>query len=727
ELSFRTTFAPGVGLPGRVWATRQPVWIPNLATEPDFARAAAAERDGLSSGFGFPARARNEVLGVAEFFSRESRPPDSDTLRMFDSLGSQIGQFIDRKRSEEGLRLFRALLDQTTDGIEVVDPETGRFLDVNERTCAVHGYTRAEYLSLCAFDVDPRVAAKPWTEVVRERRAGTPTFESEHRRKDGTVFPVEVNLNFIRVDREYMVSVVRDVTDRRRTEEALRDAQQRLEHVVASSPSVLLTMTVRDRQLTGISWISANLREVLGHDPREALDPAWWVGSVHPDDRERVSTEIQADLLARGHAAMEYRFRHGDGAYRWTRGEIRLVRNGAGEPTEAVGAWSDITEFKLLEEQFRQAQKMEAVGRLAGGIAHDFNNLLTVINGYGEIVLSGLPAEDPNRGPLQEMVRAGERAARLTRQLLAFSRKAIIEPTVLDLSRLVADVERMLERIVGEDIHLAIAAAADLGLVRADAGQLEQVILNLVVNARDAMPTGGHLTIETRNADLDETYTAVHSDARPGHHVLLAVTDTGCGMSAETVARIFEPFFSTKGERGTGLGLATVYGIVKQSGGHIGVYSEVGRGTTFKVYLPRVSGSAEARLRPSPGAVPRGGETLLLVEDEDGVRALTRQVLRDCGYTVLDTRDGPEAVRIAREHPGRIDLLVTDVVLPRMGGREVAQLVRERHPGLKVLFVSGYTDDAVVRHGILEAEVAFLQKPFTRASLASKVRAVLDG
>jgi nitrogen-specific signal transduction histidine kinase len=404
------------------------------------------------------------------------------------------------------------------------------------------------------------------------------------------------------------------------------------------------------------------------------------------------------------------------------------MRYAAGQPVEAVGSWLDITERKQLEEQFRHAQKMEAVGRLAGGVAHDFNNLLTVINGYGELVLGTLPAGDPTRELIKQIVGAGDRAAGLTRQLLAFSRKAIIEPKILDLKALVTDIDNMLRRVIGEDIQLAIVIDPELGAVKADPGQIDQVILNLAVNARDAMPQGGKLTIELRNLELDETYVLGHPEARPGPHVLLAVSDTGCGMDQATMTRIFEPFFTTKGENGTGLGLATVYGIVKQSGGHVAVYSEVGHGTTFRVYLPRL------QQRPSSGKsqhgqamMPRGSETVLLVEDEDGVRALSRHVLQVCGYTVLEATDGAEAVRIAGQHREHIDLLLTDVVMPRMSGREVAERVAGMHAGTKVLFLSGYTDDAVVRHGILEAEVAFLQKPFSPASLAAKVREVLDG
>ncbi len=377
----------------------------------------------------------------------------------------------------------------------------------------------------------------------------------------------------------------------------------------------------------------------------------------------------------------------------------------------------DVTEQRSLEAQLRQAQKMEAVGQLAGGVAHDFNNLLTIINGYGTLLAERFPQGDPTRELLGQIVAAGDRAAGLTRQLLAFSRKAIIEPRILDLKAVVTDVDKMLRRIIGEDIQLTVVTEPAVGTVKVDPGQIEQVIVNLVVNARDAMPRGGKLTIELHNAELDEAYARDHLGAQPGPHVLLAVSDTGSGMDRETMARIFDPFFSTKGEKGTGLGLATVHGIVKQSGGHVAVYSEVGHGTTFKVYLPRTQQQlASGKSAPGLAVMPRGCETVLLVEDEDGVRALTRHVLQGC-----------EALRLAGQHRGGIDLLVTDVVMPRLSGREVAERLAGMSPRVKVLFLSGYTDDAVVRHGILEAEVAFLQKPYSPASLAAKVREVLDG
>ncbi|OLC71983.1 MAG: hypothetical protein AUH78_17050 [Gemmatimonadetes bacterium 13_1_40CM_4_69_8] len=371
---------------------------------------------------------------------------------------------------------------------------------------------------------------------------------------------------------------------------------------------------------------------------------------------------------------------------------------------------------------------MEAVGRLAGGIAHDFNNLLTAILGSADLLLDTLSPDAPEREDLDEIRKAAKRAADLTRQLLAFSRQQLLAPQVLDVNALLTNLEKLLRRLIGEHIELRTALAPNVGAVQADPGQLEQVIVNLAVNARDAMPQGGQLTIETANAELDEAYAAEHFPARPGSYVLLAVTDTGTGMDAQTKSHIFEPFFTTKEKgKGTGLGLATVYGIVKQSDGYIWVYSEPGHGTSFKIYLPRV---AEAPGPARPGfelsASVRGSETVFVVEDDEMVRALIRRMLETRGYTVLLAPHGDEALQLLERHPGRVDLLMTDVVMPGMSGRDLADRVAERRPGIKVLYLSGYTDDAIVRHGVLEPGIAFLQKPFSADALARKVREVLD-
>ena len=384
--------------------------------------------------------------------------------------------------------------------------------------------------------------------------------------------------------------------------------------------------------------------------------------------------------------------------------------------------------LRKSEEQLRQSQKVEAIGRLAGGIAHDFNNLLTIITGYGDLLIGRLAAGAPMRREIEEINKAARRAATLTRQLLAFSRRQILEPKVLDLNSIVRETEKMLIRLIGEDVDLRIITAPGLGRVKADPGQLEQVIMNLAVNSRDAMPQGGMLTIETSDVDLDEAYAGTHVSVRPGHYVRMAVSDTGSGMDRDTMGQIFEPFFTTKGPgKGTGLGLSTVYGIVKQSGGNVWVYSEPGRGTAFKVYLPGVEQAAELPVRDqqAPKAL-RGWETILVAEDEVVLRELVGRILQANGYTVLAAADGAQAIEICGRHEGPIHLMVSDVVMPQMGGREAAERLAAVRPDMKVLYMSGYTSDAIVRHGILNPGTNFLQKPFTPDSLARKVREVLD-
>jgi two-component system cell cycle sensor histidine kinase/response regulator CckA len=390
---------------------------------------------------------------------------------------------------------------------------------------------------------------------------------------------------------------------------------------------------------------------------------------------------------------------------------------------------SDITYRKQLEDQLRQSQKMEAIGSLAGGVAHDFNNLLTAIIGYSQLAMGRLGYKERARADIAEIEKAAKRAAALTNQLLAFSRRQVLQPTVLDLNEVVMEVEKMLQRLIGEDIMLTTNLNTELGLVKADPGQIEQVIMNLVINARDSMPKGGKLTIETNNFVINRPYASRHGDVEPGPYVMLAVIDTGFGMDQETQARIFEPFFTTKQQgEGTGLGLSTVFGIVRQSGGHIWVYSEPGDGTTFKIYLPRIEDGASSvdEIREPVVESIHGAETILLVEDEEVVRTLARQVLEINGYTVLEAESAADALILFEKHEGQIHLMVTDVVMPGKSGRELAERLVPSQPGMKVLYMSGYTDDAIVHHGVLDAGTSFLQKPFTPDALARKVREVLD-
>ncbi len=411
-------------------------------------------------------------------------------------------------------------------------------------------------------------------------------------------------------------------------------------------------------------------------------------------------------------------------------GEVSIapVFNEAGRCTHLVGAVHDITERKKLEAQFRQAQKMESVGQLAGGIAHDFNNLLTVINGTTELAIAQLRKGDPLHDDLQEIRRAGERAAALTRQLLAFSRKQILQAQVLNLNTVVAEVETMLRRLIGEDIDLVVVPAEGLGSVKADPGQMEQMIANMAVNARDAMPKGGKLTIELQNVKIDEQYARQHGVAvLPGPYVMLAISDTGIGMDEATRGQIFEPFFTTKGPgKGTGLGLSTVHGIVKQSNGFIWVYSEVGQGTSFKIYLPQVAEVTDGQRRSPTIASARGTETILVVEDVGGLRNLVKRMLESVGYTVLTATDGEDALRLLEDYKEPVHLVLSDVVMPTMGGRILAERFGRTRPEMKVLYMSGYTDDVVVRHGVLDEGMPFLGKPFTVVDLTRKVREVLD-
>ena len=529
------------------------------------------------------------------------------------------------------------------------------------------------------------------------------------------------------VEPDFGAAVVfhQDITARELAEQALVESQMRLAQAVQAS-----RVGPWDWDLvTGAVHYS---REWLAQIGREAEPPAptlaEWEGWVHPEDRDRFQAGLK-DCLASpaGSVDLEYRLLHRDGSYRWMNSRGQLFRDGAGRPGRILGCQLDVTERKSLEDQFRHAQRMESVGRLAGGVAHDFNNLLTIILGYSDLLLGGRGVDQHTRDSLGEIKKAGERAAALTGQLLAFSRKQVLVPAVLDLNQVVADCEKMLRRLLGADVDLITRLAPNLGRITADAGQLEQVLLNLVINARDAMPQGGRLTIETspwRQTEGGPDFPGL----KPGHHVVLRVTDTGMGMDEATRSRVFEPFFTTKEQgKGTGLGLAMVFGFIKQSGGHISVVSAPGQGCCFTIILPVTEFVETPESAAQPGHPPAtGSETILLVEDEPSVRELARKILHHWGFDVLVASRGDEALALARTHPGPIHLLITDVVMPGMGGPRLAEAVQALHPAVKTLYISGYTDDTVIRHGIQHSDTAFLQKPFSIEALPAKARKVLD-
>lgn len=514
------------------------------------------------------------------------------------------------------------------------------------------------------------------------------------------------------------------LSESRRTERDLRESEGRFRQMAEAIKEAFLVLDVATGRPLYVSPVWA---DIWGRPLAEAYRPEVWFEAIHEDDRAAVRTSMAA--AAQGNAVTTVvRIRRPDGAMRWLRRRMFPVRDEAGRVYRLAGVSEDITALRQAEERFVQAQKMEAIGQLTGGVAHDFNNMLTVVMSHSEILLADLAEGDPRREDVEAIRRAGESAARLTRQLLIFSRQQVVQFTVLRLNDAVMEAIRLLARVLGANIELTTAFAPDTGIVKADAGQLEQLVMNLAVNARDAMPLGGKLLFESKNVTFGDTSAEAPMPAPPGRYVMLAVTDTGTGMTADTKARAFDPFFTTKEKgKGTGLGLATVYGIVAQSGGHIALYSEPGQGTTFKLYFPRVDGEAGgAAAALSATEVPRGTETILCVEDDPAVRVIVTRTLERLGYRVLEAPNGESALTLAARHRDPIHLLVTDVVLPGIGGRAVADNFCAQRSGAKVLFLSGYTDDSLIQHRVLEAEMHFLGKPFTPEVLARQVRLVLD-
>jgi len=555
----------------------------------------------------------------------------------------------------------------------------------------------------------------------RVRSGETVTFETRHRRKDGSDFPVEIRCAPFEQGGRHFLGLARDITARKQAERALVESHALLHAVVEGTSDPIFIKDLQGRYLminsSGARSLGRTAAEMIGKSDRELFAPER-AALMMDRDREVLATEQpQTFQETRGTAELA---RH----YLTTKG---VYRDHDGKVIGLFGISREVTDLKRLEDQLRQAQKLEAVGKLAGGIAHDFNNLLTVINGCAELALFDFGGS-PGGELLSEIHEAGQRAANLTNQLLAFSRQQVLNAQVVDLNKALQQVGNLLKRVIGEDVELGFELDPALGLVKVDPTQFEQAVVNLAVNARDAMPQGGWLRLATRNVELDQAFAASHPDVHSGRYAEVKVSDSGQGIDPATVVRIFEPFFTTKPVgKGTGLGLAMVYGFLKQSGGHVEVESGLGKGTTFRLYLPLISeASVEApRRRSEPPQNGGGAETILLVEDEDAVRRLCTRVLSASGYHVLEARNGDEAIELMTRRAGNLDLLVTDLVMPRMGGRQLAAKLRESLPKLRILFLSGYTEGAPLARE-LDPSVGFLQKPFAPPALTSKVRALLD-
>jgi len=680
-----------------------------------------------------------ERVDGAEVFVRHEHAPEgkwvSVTARPFvDEQGRTVGavsiyrDLTRRKHAEQALlaseKRYRMLFEKNLAGI-IRTTLQGRILECNEAYARMLGYeSSAELLSVNVEDLYQEPADRPkLIDRLKQQKILTQQ-EVCFRRKDGSPVWILTNMNLVESDEPGEFTIVGttfDVTERKSSREELRLSRQRFAAFMRHLPGVAF-MKNRDGRYVFYNEAAQGLFHIdpadfLGKTDHEVW-PCEYADRLVANDEEVLRTKSLVEAVEA--------VPHKQGVHHWLIYKFPIVDEK--DEVQFIGGMGiDITERRQLEDQLRQSQKMEAVGRLAGGVAHDFNNLLTVISGYGDMIMRGLAPDDPLHGCIEEVLKASSRATSLTNQLLAFSRRQVIQPKILDLNILVANMDRMLRRVIGEHIELETVLTPGLGSVKADAGQLEQVIMNLAVNARDAMPEGGRLFIRTGNVDVPHS-SRLHADVRPGCYVRLTVADTGKGMDAEIMVHLFEPFYTSKATgKGTGLGLSTVYGIVKQSGGEIVVESEPGSGATFHIYLPRIAGALDAahpaRMQP---AVRAGTETILLVEDEPGVRQLVREMLHRLGYTTLEAGGGAEALRIFEQHRGGIDLLLTDVIMPQMSGRDLAERLRSVQPALKVLYMSGYTDDMLAHHGVLEPNVYLLPKPFAPDELGAKLREVLD-
>ena len=626
---------------------------------------------------------------------------------------------------------WRLLVEQVRDyAIFMMDPQ-GRAASWNEGVARVLGFGEAEFLRRPVreiFTPEDRAAGVPEQELATAALEGSANDDRWLMRKDGSRFWATGMTTALRGEQGELLGytkVLRDHTEQKRLDEERRTSEQRLLTALAAARMGTWEWEITSNR----ERFDEGLCRLFGADAREISTLDDVLARVHTDDRAAVAVAFRQSAESGADLDVEFRVARPDGSVRWLRTHGKVLYDAEGDPVTMTGACVDITERRQMEEQLGQVQRMDAVGRLAGGVAHEVNNMMTAILGFTDLLLDPARPGDPRRADLLQIRKAAERAATVTAQLLAFSRRQLRQPRVVDLNLVITELHPMLLRLLGEDKPLTVRLEQDLWPVHADRGQLEQVVINLALNARDAMPRGGRFSIESANVVLDETYLSRHpaTAIAPGSYVRLVVSDTGSGIPPEVQARIFEPFFTTKPVgQGTGLGLSMVYGIVKQSGGFVWVYSEPGQGTAFKLYLPRVGLLPEARGPMAEGSVPRGEETVLVVEDDEMVRLLTARLLASRGYAPIEARNGNQALALVRAHPGEIQLVLSDVVMPELGGAEFARRLAELQPELPILFMSGFTDDEVVRRGLLDPDAPYLQKPFDAGSLARRVREILD-
>jgi PAS domain S-box-containing protein len=685
-----------------------------------------AAANGVVSFVGYPLIVGERIVGVIAMFGRA---PFSDaTVQAIAYIANAVASAIVRDRSEASQARLAAIVEATTDlvSIRMLDFSGVAYMNQSGRTLLGLG-PEEPVPDLVRFRTAESLAE--WTDVILPTalRDGTWTGETTYISRGGREIPVsQLLLAHATTEGKIQLSTIaRDVTDRNRSAAELRASDERMRFALEAASMGVWEFDVRTRRVTWTEMRAAS----GGRAGHFAGTEEAFFAATHVDDRDAIRHEAERAIADKQDLAIVFRTMTPGGETRWVECRGRVLYDADTTASRIVGVSTDVTERKLLEAQLRQAQKMEAIGQLAGGVAHDFNNLLTAILGYAKFAADSLPSGDQCRLDMEEVIKAGRRAADLTKQLLAFSRTQVLQSTFVDMNVLVTGVAEMFRRLIGEHITLDLILAADLAVVRADAGQLEQVVMNLVVNARDAMEHGGQLTIKTANVELHASSGESQQVVLPGWYVMLAVSDDGVGMDEKTKRHLFEPFFTTKERgKGTGLGLATVYGIVKQSDGYIWVDSEPGRGSTFRVYLPRSQRQTEL-ITPvaAPAARHVGSETVLLVEDETGVRDLARRMLERAGYHVFDAASGQDAEKIFAEHRGSIDVLVTDVIMPGMSGPDLFRRLSVEQPTLKVVYMSGYAAEATTRQLKLNRGQSHVQKPFTADQLVSYVRSVLDG